>query len=133
MKKDILQIVAGTAVLCAVMDIVFFAVGRLDIAVLLGTLIGFTCAVLNFCFLALTVSKAVSKGKAAGGYMGISYLVRLFTIAAVIIFAIKSPYVNYVAVAVPLLFPRVIITLIQGIMKWKRNDDAEGGDNLGGA
>lgn len=133
MKKNILQVVAGSLILGAAMDIVFLVIGRFDLSVLWGTLLGIACASLNFAFLAATVAKSLGKGKAAGGYMGTSYLLRLFFIGAVVIFAIKSPYINYIAAVIPLLFPRVIIIVLQGIMKWNTKPEVEEGDNLGGA
>ena len=132
MKKDILQVVAGTFILGIVMDVVFLLIGKFDIAVLFGTLLGVICASLNFCFLAYAVYKSLGKGKSAMGYMGGSYMVRLLFIGVVIVFSIKSPHFNYVATAIPFLFPRVIITLIQGIMKLNKKTNAEEGDNLGG-
>ncbi len=131
MKKNILQVFIGSLVLGVVMDIVFFLIGRFDFTVVLGTLLGIACATLNFVFLAFTVSKSLSKGKAAGGYMGISYLLRLAFIGAVVVFAIKSPYTNYVATAIPLLFPRVIITLLQGVLKQYDKSDEKAGDTGG--
>jgi len=131
MKKDIFQVVAGTAVLCALMDIVFLFIGKFDLPVFYGTVLGFLCACANFIFLAFTISVSLNKGKASSGYMGISYLLRLFLIAVVVVYSIKSPYTNYVATVIPLIFPRVIITLIQGIMKSKNKTSENGGDNLG--
>ncbi len=133
MKKNILQVVAGSLILGIITDLVFFLIGRFDLSVVWGTLLGIACACFNFVFLALTVSKSLGKGKAAGGYMGISYLLRLAFIGAVVVFAIKSPYINYVAAVIPLLFPRVIITFIQGIMKWNNKSDKKAGDSVGGA
>jgi len=133
MKKSILQVFVGSLILGVVMDIVFFLIGRFDLSVVWGTLLGIACATLNFIFLAITVSKSLGKGKTAGGYMGISYLLRLAFIGAIVVFAIKSPYINYVAVVIPLLFPRVIITFIQGIMKWNKKSDEKAGDSIGGA
>lgn len=133
MKKDILQVIAGTAILGIIMDIVFLLIGKFDITVLFGTLLGVACASLNFCFLAYAVKQALGRGKSAIGYMGISYILRLFFIGVVVVISIKLPYFNYIATAIPLLFPRVIITLIQGIMKWKSKSKAEEGDNFGGA
>lgn len=132
MKKDIIQVISGVAILSAIMDVVFFAVGRFDIAVLWGTLLGFLCAIVNFLLLAITVHISLSKGKAASGYMGASYLLRLAFIGAVIVFAIKHPQINYVATAIPLVFPRITIMIVQGIMKYKKSPSKEG-DNLGGA
>lgn len=133
MKKSILQVFIGSLILGVVMDFVFFLIGRFDLSVLLGTILGIACATLNFIFLAITVKNAMDKGNSAGGYMGTSYMLRLFFIAGVIVFAIKSEYFNYIAVAIPLLFPRVIITFIQGIMKWNKKSEDKAGDSIGGA
>lgn len=131
MKKDILKIFSGIVVLSIVMDIVFFAVGHFDVTVLWGTMLGVACATLNFVFLAITVSMSLSKGKSASGYMGISYLVRLAFIGAVIVYAIKSPYINYVATAIPLVFPRIVIITLQGILKRTKKSENGEGDSLG--
>ncbi len=132
MKKDIIQVVSGVAILSIIMDAVFFAIGRFDVTVLWGSLLGSICAIVNFLLLALTVYTSVSKGKAASGYMGISYLLRLAFIGAVIVFAIKHPMINYVAAAIPLVFPRVTIMVVQFILKYRKSSVKEG-DNLGGA
>ena len=115
MKKSIIQIAIGSLILGFVMDIVFFLVGRFDMTVVLGTIVGIICADLNFIFLGITVSKTLNNGKTA--YMGVSYLLRMAFIGAVVVFSIKSPYINYVSAAIPLVFPRVIITVLKGIIK----------------
>ena len=130
MKKDVLKVISGTAVLCVVMDIIFLLIGKFDLAVLWGTLLGFACASLNFCFLAFSVYKAVDKGKAAGGYIGGSYFLRLLFISIVVVYSIKSPHFNYVATVIPLVFPRVIIMVLEGIMKKKKKSSGEV-DNIG--
>lgn len=117
MKKDILKVTCGTAVLTVAMIVVFAIIGKFDITVLLGALLGFCGAALNFYLLALTLLKSLEKGKNATAFISSSYLLRILFIAAVVIFAIKSPHFNYIAVVIPLIFPRVIITVLEGIMK----------------
>ena len=85
MKKDILQVIGGTALLSVIMVVVFFAVGYFDRTVLFGALLGFVTASVNFCLLALAVTKAVDKQKNAGAYMGSSYILRLCLIGIVIV------------------------------------------------
>ena len=133
MKKDIFQVILGSAVLCVVMNIVFFAIGKFDYTVVLGTLLGLFCAGLNFIFLAFSLTKSLEKGAKASGYMGVCYLIRLAFIGAVVVFAIKSPYTNYVAAVIPLVFPRIVITFLQGIMKYKNKSAEIGGKEVGGA
>lgn len=131
MKKDIYQVILGTAAFAVLMDIVYLCIGKLNMAVFYGTLLGFACASANFLLLALTVSRSVEKGKAAGGYMGVSYLLRLFFIGAVVVFAIKSPYIDYLPTVISLVFPRIIITLIQGILNKSKKSELKGEDGLG--
>ena len=133
MKKDILQVILGSTVLCVVMNIVFLAIGKFDYTVVLGTLLGLFCAGMNFVFLALSLSKSLEKGARASGYMGVWYLIRLAFISAVVVFAIKSPYTNYVATVIPLVFPRIVITFLQGIMQYKNKSAKIGGNDVGGA
>ena len=133
MKKDIFQVILGSAALCIVLDVVFLIIGKFDLTVLLGTLLGLFCAGLNFVFLAFSLSKSLEKGKTASGYMGVSYLLRLAFIGVTVVFAIKSPYINYVATVIPLIFPRIVITFLQGVMKYKNKSVKIGGSDVGGA
>lgn len=130
MKKDILQVISGVIILSIIMDILFLAIGKFDMKVLWGTLIGSACAIVNFVLLAFTIYVSISNGKSASGYIGASYLLRVAFIGIAIVFAIKSPHINYVAAAIPLVFPRITITFLQGILKMKRSSGEEG-DNFG--
>ena len=123
-QKEIKSVLFGTALLCAVMLVVFACIGRLDRRALFGAVIGFAAAAGNFLLLALTIRSALGKqGARAGGLMGISYLLRLTMIGAAVIFAIRSPCVNYVAAVIPLVFPRFVITFIG--MRQKRREREE--------
>ncbi len=91
---------------------------------LLGTLLGYTLASLNFFLLALSVSGSVERGSRAGGFMLVSYTVRLGLIAAVIFAVIKLPTVfNLWAAVIPLLFPRAAITLLTILKKGDSTDE----------
>ena len=56
-KRETLHIAAGTLAFSAVMNGVFALLGRWDLTVLWGTLLGGGFAVLNFFLLGLTVQK----------------------------------------------------------------------------
>lgn len=58
--KETQAIAVGTAILTAVMVGVFALLGKFDAAVLLGAVLGFTVAVLDFFLLGLTVQKAAA-------------------------------------------------------------------------
>lgn len=125
MKKDILTVICGTAVLAVVMVAVFYAIEKFDMTVLWGALLGFCCASFNFCLLAFTLSKSLARGKTATAYIGGSYLLRVLLIAGAVVFAIKSPHFNYVATVIPLIFPSVIITAFEGIIKSRTKSKEE--------
>ena len=124
LRKEIFRMLLGMFVLCAVMIAVFFIAGYGGTPVILGALLGMFVAVLNYYLLALTISLTcrhdISKAKS---YMGLSYPLRIIIMAAAIIFAIKNPAFNYIATAIPLLFPRILVTLFGTVFnkKTKRN------------
>ena len=108
-KKISLFTLGGIAVMVAV----FAICGYFSWGVVLSGLLGGTTAILNLFLLALTIEKSLSKGgKGAQSFMGISYIIRIAMIAAVVVFAIKNQYLNYVAVVIPLVFPQIIIKIL---------------------
>ena len=98
--------------------ILFFVIlGFFDFTVILGGLLGGLVAFLNFFFLALAVEKAVREGENPKAVVASSYALRMVFIAAMIVLAIKSPYFNYIAMVIPLIFPRIAIMFNNLIMK----------------
>lgn len=110
-RKETLRIGLGTLVCTAVMLLVFFLIGKFDLTVLYGALLGGGFAVLNFFLLGLSVQRTTSQEdpKAAQAKMQMSYTVRLLFMAAVVIVGIQLPCFHWVAVVIPLIFPRLII------------------------
>ena len=122
--KQTLSIFAGSFVLAGIMVIAFAVFGYFSLAVVWGALLGVFAATLNFFLLALTLEYALGKGaRKAQGIMGLSYTARIIIIAVIVVFAIKSPHINYVAAAIPLLFPRIVIYIINFLNKGKKEDD----------
>lgn len=98
--------------------LLFFAFGYFNMAVLYGTALGALVSFLNFLFLAFSIEKSVNKEKkGAQTVMGTSYSLRLMLIAAVVVFAIKSPHINYLSTLIPLIFPRISIMISEVIIK----------------
>lgn len=111
--KEIKKIALITLGAICVMVAVFAVCGYFSWGVVLSGFLGGAVAILNFFLLAVSVEKSLSKGsRAAQGFMGVSYLLRMALIAAVIIFAIKNEYLNYLAAAIPLIFPQIIIKIL---------------------
>ncbi len=121
--KQTLKILIGSAILATIMIALFALLGYFSSGVVLGACLGVFTAVLNFFFLALTLEYALGKGAGkAQGIMGLSYTVRIVIIAVIVVFAIKSPYINYVATAIPLVFPRIVIYALNFLNKDKKEE-----------
>lgn len=119
--NEVKKMALGVFVLSAVMVGIFALCGFFTIRVVWGALLGASVCVLNYLFLAYCVSKAVDKGEGgAKSYIGGTYTLRMIVIAATIIAAIKLPqYFNYLATAIPFVFPRIVIMIFN--LKNKRS------------
>lgn len=110
-KKETLRIALGTLLLSAVMQGVFLIIGKWDIRVLFGNLLGGGAAVLNFFLMCLTVVKCIGLEKdRAAVKIRVSQSGRLLMLAAIAgIGALLPKYFNLIALLLPLLFPAVIV------------------------
>ena len=139
-REETTKIAIGTLILSAVMVLVFVLLGRFDMTVLWGALLGSAAAIGNFFLLGLSVQMAAEKmnGVQLPSYkeaeaeleegeelpapdapelqqakrsMQASYTGRLFLLAVVGILGLTLPCFHAVATVVPFLFPRIIIFL----------------------
>ncbi|MBD5094518.1 MAG: ATP synthase subunit I [Subdoligranulum sp.] len=132
-KREAMHIAVGTLVFSCIMNGVFALLGQWNLTVLWGTLLGGGFAVLNFILLALSVQKLAAetdekKGKA---WMQMSYQMRMIATVVVGIIGVSVPCFHWVAVLIPLLFPRITILAMQllGMYKpEKLRKNEEGGD-----
>lgn len=131
-KRETLHIALGTLCFSAVMDLVFFLLGRWDASVLWGTLMGGLWAVVNFLLLGLTVQKMAADPDEKRGKLTLrlSYSLRMLLTLLVAVLAIKLPGVNWVAAVIPLFFPRLTIFAMQllGMYKPPAKETEKGGD-----
>lgn len=115
------KIAVGTAVGAAVMMAVFAVIGRFDSTVVLGTLLGYAAAVLNFFLLCYTVQQAaadiqdeseenIARGKRI---MKLSYMWRRMMQAGFIIVALVVPAFNWIAAVFVMVLPSVSIVIRQ--------------------
>jgi hypothetical protein len=117
-KKETLFISAITFILCVLMQSVFLISGAWDLKVLYGTLLGFAASVLNFLLMGYTVQTAVLKEeKDAKSLMKLSQTLRFIMLIVIVSLAYLIPIFNIIAVAVPLLFPRIAIIIRQFTIK----------------
>lgn len=125
-KKQIAQITVGTLILGAAELLVYLIIRRLDLGVVFGTLYGCAFTVLSFILLAYFVQKAVDKSEnGAKAYMSGTYTLRLLLTAAMVIAAFKIPQINWLAAVIPLLFPRLIIMILNLKGKIRPNKEVQ--------
>lgn len=118
-KRDTKYIALVVVILTALMESFFLIIGKWDVTVLLGGLLGAGTAILNFFMMGMSVQKAVAKEKKeASGVMKASHSLRMVMLVAICAIAALLPGVfNLVATMVPLLFPSVGARLHGKIVK----------------
>ena len=148
-KQETKKIAIGVGVLSVVMILIYAALGRLNSAVVYGTLLGSGYAVFNFFLMAMTVQHAAEQmngvrlpveeenaaeeasaeqkeelpqQKAARGIVQKSYYLRLVLTAAVIVLAIKAPVFDAVPTVIAQFFPRIVITLQPMLQKIRKGE-----------
>ncbi len=110
-KKETKYIAYFCVILSVLMEAVFLILKRWDYTVILGNLLSYAIAVLNFYFMGLTVQKAVSMDeKEARKLMKSSQGFRNAGIFLAVVIGVVAPCFNTVAVIVPVFFPRIAIS-----------------------
>lgn len=120
-RQNTRYIATVVLILTVLMEAVFLVIGKWDVTVLFGGLLGAATAILNFFLMAMSVVKAVGKEeKEASGAMKVSHSMRMLMLVVICAVAALLPGVfNLVAVIVPLLFPSVGARLHGYLMKNK--------------
>lgn len=110
-KLETKHIAIGVAAMSVLMEIVFVVIGQFDYTVLLGGLAGAAIAILNFFFMAMDVQKAVHRDTPdeAKLLMHHSQQKRLLLIGAAFVVGVKILNLHWVALLLPLFFPRITI------------------------
>ena len=101
------------------MQAVFLIIGKWDITVLLGNLLGAATAIANFFIMALTVQKALDAGDRdnASKRTQLSRSMRMLMMLVVCVIGHLAPCFNLFAVAIPLAFPSIGAMLSSVLMK----------------
>lgn len=120
--RETAVIAIGEVVCVAIMCAVYALLGKFNLSVLLGGLVGLVLATGNFFFMAVAATLAADKAEAqdvAGGQklMKSSYPIRLLALAVLLVLCAKSGWFNVLALALPLLFVRPVITLAEFFRK----------------
>lgn len=131
-KKETLFVSIVTLILSMLMESVFLIIGRWDISVLLGNVLGGGIGVLNFFLLGLSVQKAVaSDEKKAKEIMRGSHALRFaFIIVLLAISLIFQNVFNVIATIISLLFATVGVYL-RAVFNKDKKKAAEGSTAAG--
>ena len=120
--KETALIAIGELICVALMCGVYAIIGKFDLSVLLGALVGLLVATGNFFFLAMIATLAADRAEnqdVEGGQklMKSSYPIRLLVMAGVLILCAKSGVFDVIALVLPLLFVRPILTIAEFFRK----------------
>lgn len=123
------HIAAGCGILCAAMLAVFAVCGQLGFPAVLGALLGGGWAVLNFYLMGLGVQKAAADPARSKQIIQFSYSMRMLGMVVVLILGFTLPWLHWLAVLLPQLFPRITIGAMQVMgMYTPAPAPAEGGE-----
>ena len=120
-RKEITRIAGGTLICDGVMIaglflLSQFGIGTFDLfRILLGAALGSVVAVANFAILCLTVQSAVeleNKRKMKSRFQ-LSYNIRMVLQAVWVVVCFAVPQIHFIAGALPILFPNVVIFWLQ--------------------
>ncbi|HIT33531.1 MAG TPA: ATP synthase subunit I [Candidatus Faecousia intestinigallinarum] len=114
--KETAVVALGQAVCVGVMLAVYALLGKFSIPVLLGGIVGGILALANFLFMAISANLAADKAEkqdVAGGKALIqrSFLLRLAVLALLLFACVKSGFFDLIALLLPLLFVRPVLTV----------------------
>ena len=120
--KETAIVALGEAICVALMCGVYALLGKFGLSVVLGGLVGFLVAAGNFFSLAVVATIAADKAEAgdpASGQklMKSSYPIRLLAMAGVLSLCAKSGVCDVIALVLPLLFVRPILTIAEFFRK----------------
>ena len=114
LRKEVIRMCIGVSVMSIIMIAGFALFGHFDISVLYGAALGTSVTLLNYFFLALSVSHVINKNDAADAklFMNVSYFLRIILIAVTVAVAIRFPFFNAISVILPFIFERIVILII---------------------
>ena len=120
--KETALIAIGELICVALMCGVYALIGKFALSVLLGGLVGLLVATGNFFFLAMIATLAADRAEnqdVEGGQklMKSSYPIRLLAMAVVLILCAKSGIFDVIALVLPLVFVRPILTIAEFFRK----------------
>lgn len=111
-------IALATLIMSALMEAVFLIIGRWDLPVLFGNLLGAGVGVLNFFLMGLGLQSALNKDeKGAKATVAFSHTMRFFLMALVLVLGVLLDCFNDVSTILSLFFPTVGVYMRSVSMK----------------
>ena len=125
--SQVLTVLIGELLLSALMGGVFAKLGYFDLSVVLGAAAGAVITTLNHLVLVLSVMAASEKAEKQdikGGQMLIqmSYFGRTIGLFLILVLCAKSGIFNLIALVIPLVFTRPILTITEKYNKKGGNE-----------
>ena len=120
--KEVALVAVGEAICVAIMCVIYALLGKFSTAILLGGLVGLLVATGNFFALAVAATLAADKAEAGDPERGkklmkSSYPIRLLVMAVVLILCARSGHFDVLALALPLVFVRPVLTAAEFFRK----------------
>lgn len=114
--KETGLVALGQLICCGIMLGIYALLGAFGRNALLGALVGYVLSVGNFFFMAVGASLAADKAvgqdvKGGKSLIRNSYVLRLLVIFVVAFACVKSGFFDAVALVLPLLFVRPVLTI----------------------
>lgn len=120
--KESMIILLGELIGSAAMCGVFALLGKFDLPVLLGGIVGAVVAAANFFGMAVVATVAADRAEqqdVEGGkkMLKASYPIRLLLLAVILYACAKSGVFNVIALVLPLAFVRPVLTIVEFFRK----------------
>ena len=125
--RETLYILIGVAVLTSVMFGVYALLGRFNMSVILGGVVGAGLSVGNFFFMAVAATLAADKAekqdvKGGQALVQMSYFGRTIGLFLILVLCAKTGIFNLIALVIPLVFTRPILTITDHFNKKGGNE-----------
>ena len=117
-KKETVYIALTVLILSALMEAVYLVIGKWELPVLFGNLLGGSVGILNFFLMGLGLQSALNKDdKGAKATVSFSHTMRFLLMAAVIVLSVLVDAIWIVPTVLSLFFPSVGVYLKSFIIK----------------
>lgn len=120
--QETLTVAMGVALCAAVMVGIFALLGYFDMNVVWGAVAGSLIAICNFFAMAMTTTLAAEKAvnqdvKGGQALVQMSYIGRMAVLLVVLVLCAKSGWFNLIALVIPLVFVRPVLTVAEFFKK----------------